>query len=122
MLPLLFVDLSAPWQTRVEASDAAPGGHGRAYTQWAEGHVLQACRLSVGKGVHTSLHLPLGVALDEAGRCALQQISIDPAMHVWKEIARPGGYRHIGLEEAAALLWSLTERLKRPTEVGRRSA
>lgn len=41
MLPLLLPLTSR----RREASDAAPGGHRRACTEWAEDDVMQGCRL-----------------------------------------------------------------------------
>ena len=69
--------MSLPFCPRLEASDASPGGHGRAYTYVDRGLIGEMARLCAGKGVHTSLDLEFGLSLDEAGKCPLQQIDLD---------------------------------------------
>ncbi|CAE8581762.1 unnamed protein product, partial [Polarella glacialis] len=119
-IPFMQTNLSAQWCTRVEASDASPGGHGRAWTQMRAPMVAEACRLCEGKGVYTSLNSEFGLALDEAGRCPLQQLQLDHTKFTWSTAARPGGYKHITREEGAALVWSLHDRLRRPYELHHR--
>ena len=46
----------------------------------------------------------------------LTSLRIPVDEYSWKTIGRPGGYKHITLEEAAALNWSLHDRLRRPQE------
>ena len=120
LLPFLQADLRGPWCSRVEASDAAPGGHGRAWTQMDGDRVAEAARLCSHKGVYTTLTSPSGVTLDSAGRCPMQQAKLPIYAYTWHTAARPGGYKHITLEEAIALNWSLHERLRRPGEVSSR--
>ena len=121
LLPFAEINLSAPFCPRLEASDASPGGHGRAYTFVDRGLIGEMARLCAGKGVYTSLDLEYGLSLDEAGCCALQQMDFDEKAHEWKEIPRPGGYRHITLEEGSALAWSVASRLTRPSELNTRA-
>ena len=42
------------------------------------------------------------------------------SVYFWHTVARPGFYRHITLEEAAAHIWSFEARLLRPGERGNR--
>eukprot|EP00974_Lingulodinium_polyedra_P066745 6460482-Lingulodinium_polyedra.AAC.1 len=66
-------DLGAPWNSRVESSDASPGGHGRAWTQLPLGIVARLGQLSATKGVYTTLEPEHGVELSAAAVCPLQQ-------------------------------------------------
>ena len=116
LLPFMQIDLRAPWNTRVECSDAAPGGHGRAWTAYPEGLVSEAARLCTNKGIYTNIHIQHGVELTEEGVCPLQQVRLPVDEYTWKLVGRAGGYKHITLEEASALNWSLYERLRRPSE------
>jgi hypothetical protein len=56
------------------------------------------------------------VALDDAGSCPLLRVDL-PRAERWSEAPRPGGFRHITIEEACAMIWSLESRLDRPSEV-----
>ena len=58
-----------------------------------------------------------GVELNSDGICPLQQVRLPFDKYKWQIIAKPGGYRHITFEEAAALNWSLLDRLKHPKEL-----
>ena len=120
LIPFLEVDLRAAWSSRVEASDAAPGGHGRAWANMESGLVSEVARLSSHKGVYTNLRTEFGVSLDEQGQCPMQQVKLPISSYQWKTAAREGGYKHITVEEAVALNWSLLSRLQRPTECGQR--
>ena len=120
LIPFLEVNLRADWCSRVEASDAAPGGHGRAWAHVHTGVVAEVSRLSSHKGVYTNLQSEHGVALNEKGECPLQQVKFPVDSHKWKTAARKGGYKHITIEEAVALNWSLLSRLQRPDECGSR--
>eukprot|EP00972_Heterocapsa_arctica_P102263 15067549-Heterocapsa_arctica.AAC.1 len=53
------------------------------------------------KGPFTSLETPKGLAIDREGKCPLKRSVLPEAGH-WATAARPGGYRHITLEEADA--------------------
>ena len=110
------IDMKAQWCPRVESSDASPGGHGRAWTMVAIDTDSEISRIVAEKGCYINLNLEYGVALDEAGRCALQQIDLHDYNYVWSSASRPGGLRHITLEEGSAAVWSLHDRLRRPTE------
>lgn len=116
LLPFMQIDLRAQWSARVECSDAAPGGHGRAWTSYPSGLVSEISRLCTNKGIYTNIRTEHGVELNEEGVCPLQQVRIPVDEYSWKTIGRPGGYKHITLEEAAALNWSLHDRLRRPQE------
>lgn len=116
MLPFLQTDLRAPWCTRVECSDAAPGGHGRAWAYFPTSLVAEASRLCTNKGAYTNISTEFGIEMNADGVCPLQQVRLPYDSYSWKTVAKPGGYRHITLEEAAALNWSLHDRLRRPKE------
>ena len=92
--------------------------YGRAWTALPVDMISEAGRLSATKGVHTNVHMQHGLAVDGQGVCPLYQLQLPVHCYAWKTAARPGGYRHITLEEAAALNWSLHDRLLRPGELG----
>ena len=50
----------------------------------------------------------------------MQQVSMTLHKYRWSTAARKGGYKHITIEEAVALNWSLHDRLKHPSELGQR--
>ena len=116
LLPFLQTDLRAPWCTRVECSDAAPGGHGRAWAYFPTSLVAEASRLCTNKGAYTNISTEFGIEMNADGVCPLQQVRLPYDSYSWKTVAKPGGYRHITLEEAAALNWSLHDRLRHPKE------
>ena len=116
LLPFLQSNLRAPWCTRVECSDAAPGGHGRAWAYFPTPLVAEASRLCTNKGAYTNISTEFGIEMNAEGVCPLQQVRLPYDSYSWKTVAKPGGYRHITLEEAAALNWSLHDRLRHPKE------
>ena len=118
LVPFLHSNLRSDWCGHVEASDAAPGGHGRAWTNMPTTMVAEASRLCTHKGLHTNLHTEHGLA--SSGLCPMQQVKLPVEQFQWSTAARRGGYKHITLEEAIALNWSLHDRLKRPSECGQR--
>ena len=91
LLPYTQLDLAAPYCPRLEASDASPGGHGRAYTFVEPSVIGEICQLSAGKGVYTSLSLEHGLCLSEDGTCPLRQVDFPEKSYTWKELPRPGG-------------------------------
>jgi len=117
LLPFLQTNLRAQWCSRVECSDAAPGGHGRAWATLPVDLVAEAARLCTNKGVYTNISTEYGVELNSDGICPLQQVRLPFDKYKWQIVAKPGGYRHITFEEAAALNWSLLDRLKHPKEL-----
>ena len=118
LVPFLHSNLRSDWCGRVEASDAAPGGHGRAWTNMPTTMVAEASRLCTHKGLHTNLHTEHGLA--SSGLRPMQQVKLPVEQFQWSTAARRGGYKHITLEEAIALNWSLHDRLERPSECGQR--
>ena len=116
LVPMLEIDLAAPFAPRVETSDASPGGHGRAWATWSDHDVHEACRLVEGRGWYTNLGSQFCVTDEDERTCAAQQLRFDPSLWSWKKAGRPGGYAHINLEEANALVWSAHDRLRRADE------
>ena len=55
LLPHARVGLDSPWCGRVEAFDAAPGGHGRDYAYVSPEEVAELSRYSEAKSVHIFL-------------------------------------------------------------------
>ena len=96
-MPCYVIDLVADYSTRLEMSDASPGGHGRAYTTVDESTMSELCRLSEGKGVYTSLSLEGSLVMDEKGKCPLQQLDLDPGLYRWHLIPKPGGFSTLPL-------------------------
>ena len=74
------------------------GGHGRAWTYFAESKVALASSICEGRGAYTNLSLEHGLMAPD-GRCPLSQIVFDEGSYVWSSASRPGGYRHITLED-----------------------
>ena len=123
MSTILLVDmqteLDVPWCPRVECYDAAPGGHGRAWSCLSLDVVREMARLSDCKYPHTCLHKEHGVELDSEGKCPMKRLVLPKHLH-WYTVPRMGGYKHITLEEAEAATWSLESRLQRQHELGSR--
>jgi len=117
MLPHACCSLDAPWCPRLECFDAAPGGHGRAWSTFNAEVVAEVARWADAKVARTYLLPGSGIEEDVNGRCPLFRVRL-PDAKWWTEAARKGGRRHITLEEADAGIWSLESRLRRPTEVG----
>jgi len=119
LLPMTRTALDSPWCERLEVTDAAPGGHGRAWTRVGPDLCSRMAALADTKAPYVSLRSETGVELDAKGRCPLRRLRL-PRVRRWTPVGRPGGYRHITLEEAAAATWSLECRLRRPGECGKR--
>ena len=118
LVPRMESCLSQPWSARVEAADASPGGHGRAYAEFPPELVKDLARLSDHKGCYTNLSLPWGIECDGSEVCPLQRCHWPTEHFHWVKVGRPGGYRMIALEEMAAQAWSLEDRLRRPADFG----
>ena len=117
LLPFAEQDLDAEWCTRLECTDAAPGGHGRAWATLPEESVRHIARWADHRAPYTMLGDGFGIDVDLEGRCALARVALPPVPH-WFKVGRPGGYEHITLEEAHAKLWGMEARLHRPSELG----
>ena len=117
LLPHASCSLDAPWCPRLECFDAAPGGHGRAWSTFDTEVVAEVARWADSKSARTYLFPGPGIEENAHGRCPLFRVRL-PEASWWTEAARKGGRRHITLEEADAGIWSLEARLRRPTEVG----
>ena len=81
-LPCMYVDMALPWNERVESSDASPGGHGRAWTQFPKQMVAQVARMVEGKGCCTNLEMELGLECPQ-GVCPMSQVLIDEKQFSW---------------------------------------
>ena len=92
--------------------------------------MAEIARTSEVGGIYTTLGPPsslsgdtapardfYGIRLDEQGRCPLRRVKLPRSKH-WSQVGRPGGFRHITMEEAEAMIWSLDSRLRRPDELG----
>ena len=115
--------LDDEFSRRVECYDAAPGGHGRAWQNFEKGLVQEMGRWADQRAPYTGMAdekmtgMVGGVRVDDEGKCPLRRLSLPVGGH-WFTAARPGGMRHIALEEAVARGWSLYSRLRRPRETG----
>ena len=56
-----------------------------------------------------------------AGSSHMQRASLPVYDYHWHEIPRPGGHKHISIEEYAAYIWALEERIHRPKDFGTRN-
>lgn len=77
------------------------------------GEIARVCDT---RGCYTNLNLDRGVALSAAGACPLHYVDFDEKNHAWTMAVRPGDFRHLTLEEDAAAIWSLHDRLRRPAD------
>ena len=118
-LPLARMSLAAPWAPRVVAFDAAPGGHGLAYTSVEPQLVQEWARWACHRGGYVLLPTD-DVQAPLPEHTNLQRVRLPLAGLRWHEIGRPGFYRNIALEEWAAGNWALRTRLERPAELGTR--
>lgn len=91
LVPLQQFSLSQPWSQRVEASDASPGGHGRAWTQMPADLVQDLSRLSDHKGAYTHMGLAYGIEVDGSEVCPLHRVHWPVPQFHWHTAARPGG-------------------------------
>ena len=114
LLPTMQLSFTTSFCERVESNDASPGGHGRAWTRMGPGRVQTICRLAEGRGVYTNVDLEFGLDPEDVQHCPMKQVSIPADDDQWTKAGRPGGYSHINLEEASALVWSAHGRFRRP--------
>ena len=120
-LPHAVMNFCAPWCTRVEASDASPGGHGRAYTTVPEETVRSWAQVAAHRGDYTSLLESHEMKLPPPEAPAIQLVNIPAGDFYWHEIPREGHHRNIAIEEHAAFFWSGEARADRPAELGVRA-
>eukprot|EP00972_Heterocapsa_arctica_P047090 6947991-Heterocapsa_arctica.AAC.1 len=82
LVPLASHDLDSEYCSRVAMYDAAPGGHGRAWTTVPLSSVTEMAQAADGKMPMTGLagapglSLPYGVPVDEHNRCPLQRVEL----------------------------------------------
>ena len=121
LLPLSRMCFQTPWCDRVVAHDATPGGHGLAYTDLPRGDAQLWSRWSCHRGDFTLLedhdrwlHVP------RSGATPLETVDLPLHRFFWHTVSKPGGRKHICLEEFDAFVWALTERLHRRDEHHRR--
>ena len=119
LTPLAQHSLDSAWTTRLEAYDASPGGHGRAWARLPLETISDMARWIDQASPATNLQGDFGIDVNDAGMCPLRRLRIPYVGH-WSCAPRPGGYKHITLEEADARLWSLESSLHRPAEIGTR--
>ena len=103
LLPCMTMRLRAPFSPRVFCSDAAPGGHGISYALAPTEQVQDWCRLCDYKGSYTQLSWDGDPDVLPKSGHQLEKVALPLRNFSWKHVGRPGGYRHILLEEAAAL-------------------
>ena len=118
-LPLAQLDFQREWSDLVTASDAAPGGHGLAYIRLPVPEVQSWARVAAHRGDYGLLLQESHLQAPEERHRRLQGAILPLSEHRWATVARPGGWRHICLEESDAFVWHLEERIKRG-EVARR--
>lgn len=123
-LLLLFAEMclgeaAAPWSERVVCSNAAPGGHGLAYARVPREEVAAWSQHACHKGGFSVLHgLYEHFGFDAAKASVMKKAELPLQLFRWSEVARPGFYRHITVEEAAAHVWGLEVRLHWPEALG----
>ena len=117
LLPLATMNLGAEWSGKVTMSDAAPGGHGKTAASVPPALVQRWARFAEFRGDHT--HLTEDLDLDP-GVVKRPVFKADPPWqdYWWTEVARPGGFQNIALEEWDAVLWSAEDRLRTGREAG----
>ena len=100
-LPHAVMSFRAPWCPRAEASDASPGGHGRAYTTLPVDEVRTWATVAAHRGDYTNLLMDPGLCAPSLTASKIQRAVLPIREHYWHEIPREGFYRHIALEEYA---------------------
>ena len=120
LLPFCQFDLSSPWSTRVEATDASMSGLGRAFAVMPMNVVKALGRYCSAKGTYTNLSLPWGIGLDSLGRCPFLKVRLPVKMVKWKEIGTPWNPVRITAGEGDAVVWAAQDRLRRPSDDGHR--
>ena len=120
LLPLMTMNFENAFSSLVVCSDAAPGGHGISYGRATCDEVQDWCRLASSKGGYTMLQWNGDPALLPEAGGHLERVHLPLQGRWWTHIGRPGGYRHITLEEARALTWAVEYRIKCRDELNKR--
>lgn len=110
VLPLLHLDLQQPFPGRVVCSDAAPGGHGLAYSRIDPSEAQRWARMAEFRGCPTALVQDWDLAREQDD-IPLRRAVLPLGKLRWSLIGRPGGWHWIHLEEARTVLWGLESRL-----------
>ena len=118
LLPYCQFNLSAPFSSRVECTDASMTGLGRAWATMPPDLVQLMAQLSDHNGVYTNLSLPYGIGLTEEHTCPLRRLQLPRDRFHWHKIGAPSRPRYIFLGEADAALWCAEDRLRRPVDDG----
>ena len=113
LLPLSQMCLSAPFSPTVQCTDAAPGGHGIAYTLVGSEECQRWTRYCSFRGCRTTLQDDLDLRPDLEDVCPLVVAQLPLHQYRWVEVGRPGGFRHIAIEEFEAQNWGLERRIAR---------
>ena len=90
-----------------------------AYTQSPAGEVQHWARWSCHRGEYTLFEdCDRWLRVPRSGATPLHTVDLPLHRYYWHEVAKPGSYRHICLEESDAFVWALTERFHRTDELG----
>ena len=120
LLPFAQFDLSSPWSTRLECTDASMSGLGRAFGIVPEMVVRTLARYTDHQGVYTNLSLPWGIGLKQRHVCPMRKVRLPIERIRWTKCGVPWRCKHITLGEADAACWAAEDRLRRPLDCGGR--
>eukprot|EP00435_Cladocopium_sp_Y103_P020181 s49_g4.t3 len=120
LIPYAQFDLSSPWSSRVEATDASMSGLGKAFAVMPQHIVRTLARYCSAQGTYTNLALPWGIGLDSEGKCPFFKVRLPVKMVKWKLLGTPWKPSHITVGEGDAVVWAAHGRLRRPTDDGNR--
>ena len=120
LIPFAQFDISSPWNSRVEATDASITGLGRAFAVMPQHIVRTLARYCSAQGTYTNLSLPWGIGLDKAGKCPFYKVRLPVKMVKWKLLGTPWKPTHITVGEGDAVVWASHDRLRRPGDDGNR--
>ncbi len=121
-LLIIFAEfsLSSEWSNRVEATDSSMTGLGRSFGYMPDKVVQAMARYSCHKNVYTNLSLPWSIGLNKVHKCPLRKIRLPVERVKWFHLGVPWSPLHITLGEADALVWAAEDRLRRPSDDGKR--
>ena len=111
LLPLSQMCVGSPFSPIIQCSDAAPGGHGLAYSHIGCDEAQRWTRFCSYRGDYTMLVEDQDLQADPDDRCTLVVAQLPLTDYKWVEVGRPGGFKHIALEEFAAQNWALERRV-----------
>ena len=115
-LPFYQFDISAPFSTRVECTDASMTGLGRAWATMPTEIVQEMARLTDAAKVYTNLSLPWGIGLTAEQKCPLRRLKLPVHKVFWHKAGSRSFPSQIFLGEADACVWSAADRLRRPQD------